>query len=137
MASNRESRAARLRGESEVARECSLHGESRFQHDSQGSYRCLECRAERVKARRRRIKEILAAEAGGRCVICGYDRCLRALGFHHVDPSQKEFGVAFRGATRSLARARAEARSAYCCARTATWRLSTVLPRYPSKHGRG
>jgi hypothetical protein len=31
---------------------------------------------------------------GGRCQICGYDRCLRALDFHHVDPTTKRFNVA-------------------------------------------
>lgn len=109
MALTRESREARLRGEREIARACPSHGVTQFQRDAQGSYRCLECRAARVKERRKRIKEILTTEAGGRCVLCGYDRCLRALGFHHVDPSQKAFGVAFRGVTRSLERARAEA----------------------------
>jgi hypothetical protein len=109
MVSNRESTAARLRGERATERACPSHGITRFQVDRQGTYRCLACRAERVTARRRRIKEILVAEAGGRCALCGYDRCLRALGFHHVDPSSKAFSVAFRGVARSLARARAEA----------------------------
>lgn len=27
---------------------------------------------------------------GGRCQICKYKRCIRALTFHHVDPSKKE-----------------------------------------------
>lgn len=100
---------ARRHGLRVIEHECVRHGLTRFQRDLRGTYRCLRCRAERVGARRRRIKEILAAEAGGRCAICGYDRCLRALGFHHVDPRDKAFGVAHRGATRSLARARAEA----------------------------
>ncbi len=26
---------------------------------------------------------------GGRCMICGYDRCLEALEFHHSDSSKK------------------------------------------------
>ena len=29
--------------------------------------------------------------AGGCCVLCGYDKCLAALEFHHVDPAAKEF----------------------------------------------
>lgn len=28
---------------------------------------------------------------GNRCGICGYNKCTRALCFHHVDPSKKEF----------------------------------------------
>jgi hypothetical protein len=58
--------------------------------------------------RRRAVKAILVAEAGGACQICGYDRCLRALEFHHRDPGEKEFGIGRYGHTRSLARARAE-----------------------------
>jgi predicted HNH restriction endonuclease len=27
---------------------------------------------------------------GGKCEICGYNKCLAALDFHHLDPSQKE-----------------------------------------------
>jgi hypothetical protein len=51
----------------------------------------------------------LLEEAGGRCVVCGYDRCVAALHFHHIDPSQKNFSLALGGNTRSLAKARAEA----------------------------
>lgn len=47
-------------------------------------------------------------EAGGRCVICGYDRHIGALHFHHLDPDQKSFSIAHGGITRSLARAREE-----------------------------
>ncbi|MDO8303923.1 MAG: HNH endonuclease signature motif containing protein [Sedimentisphaerales bacterium] len=27
---------------------------------------------------------------GGRCMVCGYDKCLAALDFHHVNPKEKE-----------------------------------------------
>ncbi len=30
---------------------------------------------------------------GGRCVRCGYDRCIKAMTFHHRDPATKEFTV--------------------------------------------
>ena len=30
-------------------------------------------------------------EAGGCCAICGYDRCIINLHFHHVDPSTKRY----------------------------------------------
>jgi hypothetical protein len=78
--------------------------------EGRGYYRCTRCRMERVSRRRRQIKEVLVAEAGGRCVLCGYDRCIGALHFHHVDPAAKSFAIARRGHTRSLARAREEAR---------------------------
>jgi transposase-like protein len=89
---------------------CPVHGATTFAGSTDGGWRCIACRSERVSQRRRTIKATLVAEAGGACVLCGYDRCSRALGFHHVDPSTKEFGLAFRGMSRSIARARAEAR---------------------------
>jgi hypothetical protein len=64
---------------------------------------------EAVDRRRREIKRILVAEAGGACALCGYDRSPAGLQFHHVDPSTKGFGLAKGGLTRSLAAARAEA----------------------------
>jgi hypothetical protein len=62
-----------------------------------------------VLRRRRRVKEILVSEAGGACRLCGYDRCLAALEFHHLDPTTKSFGLAFAGVTRGIAEMRTEA----------------------------
>jgi cytochrome c553 len=41
-------------------------------------------------------------------VVCGYDRCIINLGFHHVDPSAKEFPMSAHTG-RSLAALRKEA----------------------------
>jgi hypothetical protein len=30
---------------------------------------------------------------GGKCSKCGYNKCLAALNFHHVDPELKEFNI--------------------------------------------
>lgn len=37
------------------------------------------------------IKKQAVKLLGGKCCICGYDRCIDALEFHHKDPSIKEF----------------------------------------------
>ena len=29
----------------------------------------------------------------GKCVRCGYDKCLKALEFHHLNPSKKDFTI--------------------------------------------
>jgi len=93
-----------------VTRRCALHGETTFAHRSDGGgWRCLRCRAEAVSRRRRKVKEILVAEAGGSCVLCGYDRYAGALQFHHRDPQAKRFTMSYAGVARSLDRARAEA----------------------------
>ena len=65
---------------------------------------------ERVAAYRRRVKEILVEEAGGRCRVCGYDLYIGALHFHHLDPTLKRFAVSHAGTTGSLRSMREEAR---------------------------
>jgi transposase len=97
-------------GGREATLECRQHGMTQFILEGRGYYRCKRCRLERVGRRRRQIKGKLVAEAGGKCVICGYHRCQRALQFHHLDPRTKEFHLGYTGVTRSLARCRAEAR---------------------------
>jgi hypothetical protein len=72
--------------------------------------RGARCEAERVTAWRQRTKQRLVEEAGGACAICGYDRCLAALQFHHLDPGEKSFALSHRGLARSFERTREEAR---------------------------
>lgn len=97
-------------GSRETTLSCRRHGRTQFVLEGRGYYRCKRCRIDRVNQRRRVIKRKLVADAGGKCVICGYDRCQRALEFHHLDPRTKEFHLGHTGVTRSLAKARAEAR---------------------------
>jgi hypothetical protein len=107
----RAQREAALRnGERHVMRTCRRHGRTEYALvGSERRPRCKKCRAEAVARRRRKVKQLLVQEAGGRCLLCGYDECLAALAFHHRDPSQKEFGVAMRGITRAIDAVRAEA----------------------------
>lgn len=35
-------------------------------------------------------KQKLVSMLGGKCLNCGYSKSLRALDFHHLDPSKKE-----------------------------------------------
>ncbi|HEV3283732.1 MAG TPA: helix-turn-helix domain-containing protein [Solirubrobacteraceae bacterium] len=89
---------------------CPRHGETDFRLDARGSYRCKRCRTEAVSRRRRKVKSILVVEAGGRCCICGYDRSMRALHFHHLDPSVKRLAINAKGVAVALEKLRAEAR---------------------------
>jgi transposase len=92
-----------------VMRSCPVHGPAVYvRYGANDHLRCGQCRKDRVAARRRHIKAVLVAEAGGRCAVCGYDRYLGALQFHHVDREDKEFNLALRGVARSLERCRAE-----------------------------
>ena len=88
----------------------------RFYHDCSNKegigYSCKQCakeyqrrynRANRAKItdasrmKRRRIKETLVSENGGKCFFCGYNRYIGALEFHHKDPSQKDFHISQTG----------------------------------------
>jgi hypothetical protein len=77
-------------------RTCARHGITEFAQYSAGpgrGYRwsCKRCVGEAVTRRKQKLKRILVEEAGGRCTVCGYDRCIVNLGFHHVDPAMKSF----------------------------------------------
>jgi hypothetical protein len=90
-----------------VERECPVHGWTTFvKYSATDHHRCEQCRKDRVVARRRKVKALLVEEAGGRCLLCGYDRYTGALQFHHLDPDEKSFGLGLRGVARSLERCR-------------------------------
>jgi transposase len=101
--------AARAAGLARVTLQCERHGASEFVLEGRGYYRCVQCRAASVSRRRRAVRATVVEEAGGACVLCGYDRCIAALAFHHLDPTTKSFGLSQAGVSRSLARAREEA----------------------------
>ena len=48
---------------------------------------------EYLKKHRRRIKEELVAYKGGKCKRCGYNKCINALEFHHLNPNEKDFTI--------------------------------------------
>lgn len=50
--------------------------------------------SESVQRWRRKTKKLLVDGCGGKCARCGYDRCLSALEFHHIDPTTKCFEIA-------------------------------------------
>jgi len=42
---------------------------------------------------RKRSKEKLIEYKGGKCEKCGYNKCIGALEFHHVNPDEKDFAI--------------------------------------------
>ena len=110
-------RVASAEGRELLVLHCTHHGLTAFGRRKAGGYRCNKCRADAVSRRRRKVKQLLVEDAGGACKICGYDRCIAALEFHHLVPAEKRFALSHRGVARSLAAARAEAaRCALLCA---------------------
>lgn len=116
----------------EATGKCRRHGTALFQLDARGYYRCLSCRAEAVVRRRKKVKQTLVDEAGRRCVLCGYDRCVRALHFHHRDPAAKgpslSAGAAIHEGSHRYVSKRASA-SSYALIAMLRWRTASRPPR--------
>lgn len=106
----RASRAAKSKGLATIVLDCRRHGPAEHAVCADGAYRCRRCRAESVARRRRRMKEVIVAEAGGRCCVCGYDKYIGALEFHHLDRAQKRLTLSRNGVTLALETLRTEAR---------------------------
>lgn len=92
-----------------INKTCKKHGLTEYVLESRGYYRCKTCRVEQVTKSRRNRKLKLVKHFGGKCKICGYDKCPNALHFHHSDPEKKSFGISEKGVTISFKSAKLEA----------------------------
>lgn len=59
-------------------------------------YRCRDCIKLYLHEKREQNKKVLVGMLGGKCNCCGYDKCLGALDFHHIDESTKSFDISSR-----------------------------------------
>lgn len=57
---------------------------------------CKKCERRRKNEANDRLKAEAVAYKGGKCCVCGYARCTGAMAFHHIDPAEKDFGIATR-----------------------------------------
>lgn len=87
---------------------CKRHGFVEYVLRSSGRYRCPKCTSYEVTEKRRKNKVALVEYKGGKCEICGYDKCIGALEFHHINPSEKKFGLS-NGNVKSLEELKKEA----------------------------
>lgn len=62
------------------------------QHSQKGN-RCFRCYFQK---RQKEVSKKIQGIVGRDCWICGYNRCQRSVGFHHVDPKTKLFGLTTR-----------------------------------------
>ena len=88
-------------------KECVVHGETEFVLEKNKYYRCKKCRTDRVSNIKKRHKQELVEEYGAGCNICGYNRYIGALHFHHIDPKTKSFSL---GNVRSKVKMQEEAK---------------------------
>ena len=54
---------------------------------------CKICTNEQTIERQHTLKKMAVEYKGGSCVKCGYNKCLRALDFHHLDKNEKDFNI--------------------------------------------
>lgn len=50
-------------------------------------------RNRRRKAAKKRRRNMAYKLLGDKCAVCGYNKCRKALEFHHLDPSEKEYNI--------------------------------------------
>jgi hypothetical protein len=50
-----------------------------------------------VSESRRKKKAALIEYKGNKCFVCGYNKCIQALQFHHLEPNKKEFTISNSG----------------------------------------
>ena len=88
-----------LFGESNISKTCILCGQKFIANVPNRQY-CYECSpkglsaADTIRYKKRKLKNLLIQHKGGKCQVCGYNKCEGALQFHHRDPKEKEFGLA-------------------------------------------
>ena len=71
------------------------------ENEAKRKYCSPKCKSKAgVHRYRKRLKRRAVEYMGGKCVKCGYDKCVEALGFHHEDPSIKDFGISAGGMSR-------------------------------------
>ncbi len=78
-----------------ILRKCGRHGmtEHALRSDGHAAYRCLKCRSGAVTRYRRKTKRRLVVTFGGKCTLCGYNKYVGSLDFHHIDPNTKKYGL--------------------------------------------
>ena len=79
-----------------MLRKCKVHGLTEYRTEKSKDkikYRCIKCGVLAVRKRSLKFKLLAVEYKGGKCEICGYDKYVGALEFHHRDPSKKDFGI--------------------------------------------
>ncbi|PFB09127.1 HNH endonuclease [Bacillus thuringiensis] len=84
---------------------CQLCGKEYVYSRGKGST-TTKCNACCVRVNRQKLKTRAVEYKGGKCQHCGYNKSHRALQFHHLDQSQKDFQIS--GGVYSWDKAKAE-----------------------------
>ena len=90
-------------------KECKKHGLTDHVEDDKNYLRCKACRVDAVTRRRKKVKQMSVEYKGGKCFDCGFESdYYDVYDFHHLDPSKKDFGVSYKGYTKSWEKVKVE-----------------------------
>ena len=88
--------------QTENKKNCSKCNEEKYldefyllKNDKRSSY-CITCNRQQNKIKPREIKIQCVDYKGGKCQICGYDKYLGSLDFHHIDSNTKDFSIGMK-----------------------------------------
>ena len=85
-----------------IIKECKTHGETEFVLEGRGYHRCKKCRVDSVSRRRKKVKQMAVEYKGNKCLDCGLEtEYAEVYEFHHLDPTKKDFSIAYKGHTKS------------------------------------
>lgn len=76
-------------------KECLLCGQNFVPKTAAANLRscCYDCMPDGTQLTRGMFLAKIKQNRGGKCIKCGYDTCIKALEFHHLDPTQKDFTI--------------------------------------------
>jgi len=75
---------------------CNCCGNDKYPYKEKNGrikYHCKLCNKHRIRTKNRIFKQKCVEYKGGKCSNCGYDKCIAALDFHHIDKSTKDFSI--------------------------------------------
>lgn len=74
---------------------CNKHGITIYSLSDgvRSRWKCKKCIYDTSTKYIYNLKKKAIEYKGGKCIKCSYKKCTRALSFHHLDPSQKDFNI--------------------------------------------
>lgn len=86
--------------QSEVTQQCPICGKT-FTYENKGGNRkyCFDCSPSTNNPSQKffAFKKNWIKNHGNACSVCGYNKCIDALEFHHIDPRTKNFSISNTG----------------------------------------
>ena len=76
-------------------KECPICGQKFRPKNAAANQRicCYDCMPDGIQLTRGMFLAKIKEKYGGKCIRCGYDKCIKALEFHHIDPTKKDFTI--------------------------------------------